>query len=163
MTKTLSLIFIAFTILACAPAPKHAGNLSMTVKDYRAAAAYYEEALQQNPDSVIVLTNLGRAYYNLAEYDKAKQKFTAATQIQPGYPQAVFYLGLTALIQNDRAAGFGILTNFRYPGKPQVTRSVTNMARQLTDNTESSPDYLIDRMAQAWTEGMALDKQSDFR
>lgn len=154
---------IAVITMACTPSPKHAGNLSMTVKDYQAAVTYYEDALKQNPDSVILLTNLGRAYYNLGEYDKAGKKFTAATQVQPGYPQAVFYLGLTTLAQDDRAAGFGILTNFRYPGKPEVTRSVTSMARQLSGNTEATTDYLIDKMIQAWTEGMTMDKQVDFK
>ena len=137
--------------------------MSMTVKDYQAAATYYETALEQNPDSVILLTNLGRAYYNLADYAKAETNFTAATQVEPGYPQAVFYLGLSTLAQGDRAAGFGILTNFRYPGKPEVTRSVTSMAHQLTGNTDATTEYLIDKMAQAWTEGMTMDKRADFK
>ncbi|WP_319542703.1 tetratricopeptide repeat protein [uncultured Pseudodesulfovibrio sp.] len=163
MNKLFFLMAIAIMTIACAPSPKHAGNMSMTVKDYQTAANYYEDALKQNPDSVILLTSLGRAYYNLADFDKAAKSFTAATQIEPGYPQAVFYQGLTALARNDRATGFGILTNFSYPGKPEVTRSVTTMARLLTGNTEATNKYLIDRMAQAWTEGVTLDKQADFK
>ncbi|BDQ38986.1 hypothetical protein SYK_33460 [Pseudodesulfovibrio nedwellii] len=163
MNRLFLLMTIAFTIMACAPSPKHAGNMSMTVKNYQDAATYYKDALKQNPDSVILLTNLGRAYYNLADYDKAQTNFTAATQVEPGYPHAVFYLGLTTLAQGDRTAGFGILTNFRYPGKPEVTRSVTSMAHQLSGNTDATTEYLIDKMAQAWTEGMAMDKQADFK
>jgi len=163
MTKKFLFLTLALALLAgCgAPSPKLAGNLSMTVKDYRQAADYYEKALQDDPDSVMLLTNLGRAYYNLGEYDKAEENFKGATEVQNGYPSADFYLGLCAIAKGNRQAGFDILNNFRYTGKPLVTKSVRSMSRQLADNTDDPSEYIAQRMFQAWNDGMKAEHQAE--
>ncbi|MBI9078632.1 MAG: tetratricopeptide repeat protein [Pseudodesulfovibrio sp.] len=163
MTKIFLSLTLALVLLAgCgAPSPKLAGNLSMTVKDYQQAADYYEKALKDDPDSVMLLTNLGRAYYNLGEYDKAETNFKGATQVQNGYPTADFYLGLCAIAKGDRQAGFDIFDKFRYIGKSHVTKSVRSMSKQLTDNTDDSNDYLIQKMFQAWNDGMQAEHQAE--
>ena len=163
MTKKILFLMLIMTMLAgCgAPSPKLAGNYSMLLKDYEQAAQDYEKALQDDPDSVILLTGLGRAYYNLGKYDKAEESLTGATEVQADYPNAVFYLGLCSIAKGDRKAGFEILDNFRYVGKPEVTKSVQSMSRQLADNTDDSDDYITQKMFQAWDDGVKAEQLAD--
>lgn len=166
MTKNILILTMALTfsmglIAGCgAPSPKLVGNFSMTLKDYDQAVTHYEKALQDDPDSVILLTSLGRAYYNLGKYDKAEENFKGATEVKEGYPDAVFYLGLCAIAKDDRKAGFEIMDSFKYAGKPEVTKSVRSMARQLTDNTDDSSEYITKKMFQSWDDGMKAEHQA---
>ena len=166
MTKNILILTIALTfsmglIAGCgAPSPKLVGNFSMTLKDYDQAVTHYEKALQDDPDSVTLLTSLGRAYYNLGKYDKAEENLKGATEVNEGYPNAVFYPGLCAIAKDDRTTGFEILDSFRYVGKPEVTKSVKSMAQQLTDNTDDSSEYIAKKMFQAWNDGMKAEQQA---
>lgn len=156
------LLLLTFILMAgCAKMPKVSGNYSMTVKDYEQAVKFYEEDLRYNPDSVITLTNLGRAYYNLAQYDKAEENFTDAIEVHPGYPDATFYLGLCAIAKGDRQGGLNMLSTFRYPGEPEVTQAVQTMARMLMDNTDDPNQYIEKRLMQAWDKGMQAAQESD--
>ncbi len=89
-------LFLALAVLAAcgAPKPKPIGNVGVKLKDDHQAVQFYQNQLKDNPDSVVNLTNLGRAYYNLADYDKAIDAFKHATNVET-YPMAVFYLGLS--------------------------------------------------------------------
>ncbi len=164
MTKNILIMALALSLgmlTGCgAPSPKLVGNFSMTLKDYDQAVTHYEKALQDDPDSVILLTSLGRAYYNLGKYDKAEENFKGATEVKEGYPDAVFYLGLCAIAKDDRKAGFEIMDSFKYAGKPEVTKSVRSMARQLTDNTDDSSEYITKKMFQSWDDGMKAEHQA---
>jgi len=154
LTLALPLVLILGLTAGCAPSPKYVGNFSMTVKDYKQAVEFYEKALQDDPDSVTTLTSLGRAYYNLGQYDKAESNFKGAIEVQPGYPNATFYLGLCEVAKGDRKTAFEIFDGFKYPGEPEVTKSVRSMARQLVDNTNDPAEYISKRMMQAWDDGM---------
>jgi tetratricopeptide (TPR) repeat protein len=141
-----------------APSPKLVGNFSMTLKDYDQAIIYYQKALKDDPDSLTLLTSLGRAYYNLGKYDKAEESFKEAIEVKEDYPNAVFYLGLCAISKDDRKTGFEIFDNFKYAGKPEVTRSVKSMAKQLTDNTDDSSEYITKMMFKAWDDGIKAEQ-----
>jgi tetratricopeptide (TPR) repeat protein len=147
------------TASGCAPQPKLAGNLSMTLKDYGQAVTEYQEALKDDPDSVILLSGLGRAYYNLGEYDKAEEAFRHASEIED-YPIAVFYTGLCQIARGDRQAGFDTLTNFRYVGKVHVTNSVQDMAKRLAAKPELDTEYITRTMFHAWDEGLAEERDA---
>lgn len=156
MTKILRLIpclALLLTIAACAPQPKLAGNLAMTLKDYEQAVVKYKEALKDDPNSVVLLTGLGRAYYNLAKYGEAVTAFKSATEIED-YPQATFYLGLSTIMNGDRPEGFDILKNFRYPANIDITNSVRDMARRLEGNDSLEDAYISRMMFQAWNDGL---------
>ena len=159
LTMVLALTLVFALLAGCgAPSPKLVGNLSMTIKDYDQAVEYYEKALKDDPDSVTLLTSLGRAYYNLGKYDKAEENFKGATEVKEGYPKAVFYLGLCAIAKDDRKTGFEILDSFKYVGKPEVTKSVRSMAKQLTDNTGDPSEYITKKMFKAWDDGMTAEQ-----
>lgn len=148
------------TIAGCGSNPKLAGNFSMTLKDYQQAAQYYEAALKDDPDSVTLLTGLGRAYYNLGEYDKAEAAFKGAVEVQENYPNAIFYLGLTAIAKGDREAGFKIFETFRYVGKLYVTDAVRDKAKRLSANPDATNEQITQAMFQAWDDGMKKEQDS---
>jgi tetratricopeptide (TPR) repeat protein len=139
--------------------PKLAGNLSMTLRDYEQAVTEYNKALKEDPDSARLLTGLGRAYYNLGEYDKAEEAFRHASDVED-YPSAVFYTGLCRIAKGDRQAGFDILTNFRYTGKVHVTSSVRDMARLLAANPDLSSEAITQSMFRAWDDGLERERDS---
>lgn len=154
------LLLSAPVLLAgCGHQPKLAGNLSMTLKDYEQAVVEYQKALKDEPDSARLLTGLGRAYYNLGEYDKAEEAFRHAAGVE-NYPSAVFYTGLCQIAKGDRAGGFETLTGFRYPGRVQVTNSVRDMAARLADTPDLTDEAITRAMFRAWDEGM--DRERDF-
>ncbi len=156
MTKILLLpaaLLFTFTLMACAPQPKLAGNLAMTLKNYEQAAEEYQAALKSDPDSVTLLTGLGRAYYQLGEYDKAVDTFRHATEVE-SYPQASFYLGLSTIMSGNRQTGFDLLKQFRYAGNINVTNSVRDMAQRLEANTDATDEYIAQKMFQAWQDGL---------
>lgn len=159
MTKRL-LTSIFLTLLlafaACAPQPKLAGNFAMTLKNYEQAVQEYQTALKSDPDSVTLLTGLGRAYYNLGEYDKAIEAFRHATEIEE-YPQASFYLGLSTVMNGDREAGLDLLQQFRYSGNINVTNTVRDMAKRLEANQNATNEYIAQKMFQAWEDGLKMD------
>ncbi|MBE9574369.1 MAG: tetratricopeptide repeat protein, partial [Proteobacteria bacterium] len=67
--------------------PSHSGaliNLGVLAKrsgDLDSALRYLEEALQETPDSVEALSNLGHVYYHRDNLQKARQVFERLTQI----------------------------------------------------------------------------------
>ena len=162
--KALPLILILALLISLAacgsPNPKLAGNLAMTLKDYEQAVEKYQAALEQDPDSVTLLTGLGRAYYNLGDYDKATDAFQHAVEIED-YAMASFYLGLSTIAGGDRQAGFDILKKFRYTGKIYVTESVQDMARRLTPQDDATTEYITQKMFQAWDDGIKQEQDSE--
>jgi len=142
------------------PTQRTAGNLSMTLKDYDQAVVEYQAALKQDPDSVTLLTGLGRAYYNLGEYDKATEAFRDATEVEE-YPMASFYLGLSTIAGGDRQAGFDIFKDFRYTGKIYVTDSVRDMAKRLEPQSDATTKYITQMMFQAWDDGIKKEQDAD--
>lgn len=165
MTKKSLTIFLTLallaTLVACgAPNPKLAGNWSMTLKNYEQAVVEYQAALKEEPDSVTLLTGLGRAYYNLGQYDKASEAFLHATQVED-YPMASFYLGLSTIAGGDRQAGFELLKKFRYTGKTYVTDAVRDMATRLEAKPESTTENIAQKMFQAWDDGIKRQQEAD--
>jgi len=164
---TLALILSALLLptlplAGCAHQPKLAGNLSMTLKDYEQAVVEYRKALKNDPDSARLLTGLGRAYYNLGQYDKAEEAFRHAAGVE-SYPSADFYVGLCQIARGDRAGGFQTLTAFRYPGRVQVTNSVRDMAARLAANPDLTDEAITRAMFRAWDEGVDRERDSGSR
>jgi tetratricopeptide (TPR) repeat protein len=61
----------------------------------RSALAGYERALQDFPDSDVVLNNLGYAYLQLGRYDRALEYLNRAIEANPRNSEAQLNLGLT--------------------------------------------------------------------
>lgn len=161
LIPTLLLTLGLTALLAACGAPttnRYYGNFAMTLKDYEQAVEKYQAALKDNPDSVVLLTNLGRAYYNLGEYGKALEQFRHAMDVED-YPMASFYYGVTRIVMGEREAGFEHLARFRYTGKTEVTESVRDMATRLARNEDASTEYITRKLFAAWDEGMDRQRQ----
>jgi tetratricopeptide (TPR) repeat protein len=59
------------------------GNELSQAGDFAQAAIEYGQALELDPDNVDVMTNLGVAYYNLGQLDRAIEQYTEAIKIAP--------------------------------------------------------------------------------
>jgi tetratricopeptide (TPR) repeat protein/peroxiredoxin len=67
------------------------------------AIGFFLHALQQNPDHVVALENLGSAYRQLKQWDKARAFFERALAVAPQDPEANYGLGMV-FAQTDDAA-----------------------------------------------------------
>jgi len=89
------LVLAVLLAAGCTPAPTSVGDEALKRGDYAAAKAAYEEQLQKNPDNVRVKAALGRAQYNLNEYDAAIATLEPIHRDNPGNATAALYLGLS--------------------------------------------------------------------
>jgi tetratricopeptide (TPR) repeat protein len=59
------------------------------------AEALYEKALRIDADCFEACFNVGNIHHDLARYDDAVTAYRDALAINPGYPEAHFYLAVT--------------------------------------------------------------------
>ncbi|MGD9146785.1 MAG: tetratricopeptide repeat protein [Anaerolineae bacterium] len=90
--KSISLFFVSLLMIMslsmCGqsePAEDHfkRGNELSLSGEFEEAVAEYEQALEDEPENVDVLSNLGVAYYNLGQLDKAIEQYSKAIEIAP--------------------------------------------------------------------------------
>jgi tetratricopeptide (TPR) repeat protein len=55
----------------------------------------YEKAIRVDPDCFEAYFNLGNIHHDLARYPEAVSAYRDALAINPGYPEAHFYLAVT--------------------------------------------------------------------
>lgn len=163
MTKKVYLTTISLSLLViligCPPPHQTSGNISMALKDYEQAVVQYQQGLESDPDSVTLLTGLGRAHYNLGQYDEAIEAFQHSLDIEE-YPLASFYLGLTYIAKGEREKGFRILHAFRYTGKRYLTKSIRDMAYYLEPQTSATSEEITTKMFRAWNDGLAMEEDA---
>lgn len=148
------LLTLVLALAACgAPKTQKSGERTKSLGSYEEAVEKYTKSLKHDPDSVILLTELGIAQYNLGQYDAAIDNFEHATEIQD-YPKASFYLGLTNIVKGNRTAGFEMLSMFRYTGKRHVTETVRAKAKELSAIPDISTEEITKLMFEAWDEGL---------
>lgn len=70
------------------------GVISDIEKDHALAITYYQLALEQRPDSAMVLNNLGYSRYLAGEWDSAENAFNRAVSIDPQHRKAWSNLGM---------------------------------------------------------------------
>jgi len=103
-------------------------------RDYKAALADYDKALEIDPQSIEALHDRGLVYIDQTQYDKAVADFTAVLQIDP--------LNIDALI--ERAHAYDKKTN-RTAASNDLKRALA-LARTPTDRTRVQAE--IDRLQQ---------------
>jgi tetratricopeptide (TPR) repeat protein len=75
-----------------APALVNLANVSFLLKEYEAAAAYYEKALQAQPNNKAALIGLARARYELDSFAQADDLFARVKAIDPALADQYAYL-----------------------------------------------------------------------
>jgi len=71
------------------------GNAYLQLNKLDLAAEDLEKALEQNPNTIMVLTDLGIVYMKQAKYPQAIEMFNNALKIYPNFRDAMVNLGLT--------------------------------------------------------------------
>lgn len=159
--RTLLTTALLLGLVACGPPEtRKAGERVEPLKNYEQVVEQYTSALQDNPDSVVLLTELGIAQYNLGRYDAAMKNFGHAMAVQD-YPKAAFYYGLTHIANGKRTAGLEMLTMFRYTGKLAVTKSIRAEATELLRTPEVSDQEAAARLYRAWETGLRNPVEPD--
>jgi tetratricopeptide (TPR) repeat protein len=78
------------------------GNIQFDQRDWAAAAALYNRALEVRPDHVNTRADRALALLQLNRIDDAVIELRSAIELNPNHPQALFYLGLVlAEFKND--------------------------------------------------------------
>ncbi len=166
MRKPLVILFclaLLTTLAACNAPKRYEGNYAMTLGNYRDAVAAYQAELRENPDSVNVLVRLGQAHYRLEEYTEALSAFQHVLDVQPGYPQAEFYIGVIQIARGQRQAGLARLAEFRYPGKVYLTGEIRETAVTMQGWPDESDDAITAAMFRAWDEGLEQENAWRYR
>jgi tetratricopeptide (TPR) repeat protein len=82
------------------------GNLHYDVQMWDQAVGYYRKALELQPDSPDVMTDLGICLRSLGQYEQALEMFEGASELNPDHHQSRFNVVIVAgfdLNQWDRA------------------------------------------------------------
>jgi tetratricopeptide (TPR) repeat protein len=77
------------------------GLISAREGDTNDAIGYFEHALQLNSDHVVALENLGSAYRQLKQWDRARQAFERALAVNPDEAEANYGLGMVFAQTDD--------------------------------------------------------------
>ncbi len=81
-------------------------------------ARLWEEVVNRSPGNLLARINLGSAYMERKEFDRAEAEFRRVTVLAPDYPRAYYNLGLLALRREryDDARGYFLQTADIAPG-----------------------------------------------
>ena len=70
------------------------GNTLLAQGESERAAAFFATKIKKYPNSGACHTALGRAYKRLGKLDPAKQEFKISTEVEPGYADGFYELGV---------------------------------------------------------------------
>ncbi len=157
-----AVLYLVLILLTACGAPQRA-QYAMTLGDYQEAAVYYEEALRQNPESILLRNKLGRAYFEMKKYEKAEALYAETRALSSDEPVATFYLGLTRIALGKREAGFATLLEYKVPGGLYLTKAVHENAERLRKRPDLDSDTIIAQMRQAMRKGQEAEDRRDRR
>jgi len=101
------------------------GNASYDAEDWRQAVDAYTRALKIKGTDPNVVTDLGVAYRNLGDIDKALQLFQQARTIDPGHAQSLFNMAVVyGVDRNDPAKAKELLLQLKkeHPELPGLSK-----------------------------------------
>ena len=125
------------------------GVLADTERNYEIAMEHYRAALTHNPESALLLTNLGYSHYLAGDFDRAEGLYRRAIGVDARYQRPVANLGLIYARRGDYDEAVVILRNVTE--RPQAYNDVGYLAYQngdldaaawlLTEAIRISPSY----------------------
>ncbi len=106
------------------------------------AIAYFQRALELDPDHLIALGNLGNAYRQMKRWDDAKSVLQRALQLSPANPEANYALGMVFAQLNDTQHAYEYLQK-ALAARPAYPEALNNLGilylrTQRRDEAESS-------------------------
>jgi Flp pilus assembly protein TadD len=87
------------------------GVLADTSREYESAIGYYEAALEHNPQSAMLMTNMGYSFYLAGQLEEAERLFVMAIGIDREYSAAASNLGLVRARQGKYDSAVNVLEN----------------------------------------------------
>jgi len=112
------------------------GVLADTEQQYDLAIKYYTAALDNNPESAILLNNLGYSHYLAGNLDEAEMHFRIAVSADQSYLPAMANLGL--IYARQRKYDQAIATLSKIMEKPQAYNDVGYIAFHNGDLNKAS-------------------------
>ena len=127
------------------------GVLADTSREYEQAIGYYEAALEQNPKSAMLMTNMGYSFYLSGELDEAERLFIMAIGIDREYKAAASNLGLVRARRGRYDGAVDILKNVMPRQKALndvgymalLNGDIDEAERLLGDAVRASPTYYV--------------------
>ena len=125
------------------------GILADSSHDYERAIGHYEAALEHQPKSALLLTNLGYSHYLAGKPEEAEQFFIMAIGIDRAYEPATANLGLARARRGEYDSAVEILENVMPRQRALndvgyiafVNGDVVDAERLLSDAARASPTY----------------------
>ena len=117
------------------------------------AIGYFEKSLQINTDNGVVLVNLGNAYRQKKEWEKAKSSLHRALALNPGDPEANYSLGMVYAQNDDTERAYAYLEKAvtARPAYPEAlnnlgilflrTRRPTEAEKSFAESIRVAPEY----------------------
>ncbi|MBK9090614.1 MAG: tetratricopeptide repeat protein [Holophagales bacterium] len=99
------------------------GNAAYDVREFAQAADAYERALKLHPDDANVMTDLGTAYRNEGQFDKALELFRKARASDPKHWQSLYNeVIVLAMDKHDHEGADAALARLKkeHPGLPAL-------------------------------------------
>ena len=94
LEEALKLLETVYREFKCTAMYESYGYLLIISKDYEKALEINTEARDYDSSNKIILDNLGETYYNLKDYDKANDIYTALMDMSPGFPDPYYHYAL---------------------------------------------------------------------
>jgi tetratricopeptide (TPR) repeat protein len=110
------------------------GNTAYDVEEWQKAVDAYERALKLRDPDPNVLTDLGVAYRNLGNVDKALESFNQASARDPSHWQARFNLAIVyGIDKGDTKKALEILTKLKkeHPEIPALERLTSDLEQRV--------------------------------
>lgn len=155
----------ALVVLAGCATATGRGQAALYSGQYSEAAARFEEALTDDPDSVAALTGLGIARYRMGALDDAQRALGQALRQTPDVPVAHLYLGLIALLRGDDVAAGERLRHYAAVGAPPRLDAGIDRALRTLAAGDVSPEmrrYIASSIedGSAWADEVAAARQA---
>ena len=125
------------------------GVLADTSREYEKAVGYYEAALEHNPQSAMLMTNMGYSFYLAGQLEEAERLFVMAIGIDREYSPAAANLGLVRARQGKYDSAVNVLDNVMLRQKALndvgyiafKNGDVAEAQRLLDEAVRTSPTY----------------------
>lgn len=119
--KMILVPVLAGTLFCCSEQKVNSADRYFEKGQYELAVQAYTENLKNKPNDVKILYNRGRAYQEMADFDKAQQDFENALNQEPSNFQVLLSLSSIQLQQNNYASALLYATKAEeIPGAPAM-------------------------------------------
>lgn len=127
-TKIIFGLLLALILLlaGCAPSSVNSGFDALQSANYSRARAYFELALEKNPDDLRAQEGLGEVLFYTKDYAGAQQQLQKVLMKDPKYGRASLFLGLTLEEQGDLSSAAAVYESYLLYDKDSP------LARQIT-------------------------------